>query len=272
VKLALSEISTVGASFAEDVAAYTAAGLDGIGIWEFKLPDDDEANVMRIRDAGLGVANCVPAVPSILQLFLPGIEGPPDPEERIESICASVRRLAAYEPECVLFLSGPVGPRSEAEAREIVVDGLRRIDEAAREAGVRVGFEPIHTSQRETTSFVNTTAAADALLREAGLPDGCLFLDTYNLWHDAGAEGWIAANPARIAGVHVADSPGGGRTDRVLPGEGGNRSRVLVEALRAAGWDGYLDVEIFSEPDRFWALPVDEAARRARAAAASLLG
>ncbi len=41
--------------------------------------------------------------------------------------------------------------------------------------------------------------------------------------------------------------------------------------MRAAGFDGYLDIEIFSTPDAFWGLPVDEAARRAAAAARSLI-
>ena len=41
--LSLSEISTVGASFQEDVRAYAAAGFAGIGIWEMKLGDDDAA-------------------------------------------------------------------------------------------------------------------------------------------------------------------------------------------------------------------------------------
>ena len=36
-RLALSEISTAGASFEEDVAAYAAAGFDAIGLWELKL-------------------------------------------------------------------------------------------------------------------------------------------------------------------------------------------------------------------------------------------
>jgi len=53
VRLALSEISTVKASFAEDVSAYAAAGFDGIGIWEFKLPPDDEANLALLREHGL---------------------------------------------------------------------------------------------------------------------------------------------------------------------------------------------------------------------------
>ena len=76
----------------------------------------------------------------------------------------------------------------------------------------------------------------------------------------------------RIAGVHVGDWPSDeGRTDRVLPGEGVSRTKELVAALVLAGWDGDLDVEIFSEPDLFWGLPADEAARRAYAAVTALV-
>jgi len=57
VRLALSEISTINASFAEDVTAYAAAGFDAIGLWEFKLPADDEANRALLREHGLAVAN-----------------------------------------------------------------------------------------------------------------------------------------------------------------------------------------------------------------------
>lgn len=270
MKLALSEISTVGASFAEDVAAYAHAGFDGIGIWEMKLPADDGANVALIQEAGLGLASCIPAVPSILALRLPDMEGPPDPEERVAALCTSMRRLAAYEPESVLCLTGPVGDLEPGLAREIVVEGLREVASAAREAGVRFGLEPAHPGQHETVSFVNTIADALELLEEAGLPDVGIMVDTYNLWHERPEAN--AAIAGRVTGLHVADEPPDlERTDRVLPGEGGRRSADIVRALVEAGWDGYLDVEIFSTPDRFWGLPVDEAARRAYAAARTLL-
>ena len=270
MQLSLSEISTVNASFAEDVAAYAAAGFDAIGLWEFKLPDDDDANRELLREHGLAVSNCVPAVPSILRLAIPGMEGPADPGERIESICGSVRRFAAYEPECVVCVSGPLDGRPEADARAIVIGGLQRIAAAARETGVRIGFEPIHPSERETTSFVNTIADAVALLAEASLDDVGIMVDTYNLWDDGGAAAWLAANPGRVAGVHVAGRPGDA-TGRTLPGEAGPREKEIVEALRSGGWRGSLDVEIFSTPEGFWGLPVDEAARRAHTAAAALL-
>ena len=265
MKHSLSEISTVGASFQEDVRAYAAAGFDGIGIWEMKLPVDDAANVDLIRESGLGVATCIPAVPSLLQLGLPGMEGPRDPAARIASLCESVRRLAAYQPESVLCLTGPVGDLEPAEARRVVVQGLREIAAAAREAGVRLGLEPAHPSQHETVSFVNTIADGLALLQEAGLDDVGIMVDTYNLWHERPEA--IAEIAGRVTGLHVADEPPDlERTDRVLPGEGGTRSAEQVRALVDAGWEGYVDVEIFSTPDRFWGLPVDEAARRAHAA------
>jgi sugar phosphate isomerase/epimerase len=269
VKLSLSEISTVGASFAEDVAAYAAAGFDGIGIWEVKLPADDAANIALLRDVGLGVASCVPAVPSILPIFLPGMDEPREPAERIDALRVSVRRLAAYEPECVVCLTGAVGDLEPARAREVVVEGLRKVAETARESGVRLGLEPATPRQRDSVSFVNGIADAVALLDEAGLGDVGIMADTYNLWHEPPEA--LAAVAHRVTGLHVADDPGGDREDRVLPGEGGPRSAEQLRALRAAGWDGYLDVEIFSTPDRFWGLPVEEAARRAHAAARALL-
>ena len=268
MKRSLSAISTVNASFAEDVAAYAAAGFDAIGLWEMKLPEDDAANIALIRSHGLTVSNCVPTVPSFLPLAIPGMEGPPDTEARIDAICASIRRLAAYEPECVVCLSGPLGGRSDAEGRAIVVDGLHRAAAAATEAGVRLGFEPIHPAQCDTAGFVTSLDAALALLDEADAADVGIMGDTFNLGHVATDE--IVAAAGRLTGLHVADElpepvPG----VRALPERGG-RSAELIAALRDAGWDGTLDVEIFSTPDAFWALPVEEAARRAYAASSAL--
>ncbi len=107
-----------------------------------------------------------------------------------------------------------------------------------------------------------------ALLDEAGLEDVGIMADTYNLVHEE--PGAVAAARDRIVGLHVADelaepAPG----VRALPAPDGH-SAAVVALLRAAGWDGTLDVEIFSTPDGFWSLPVDEASRRAYAAAAAL--
>jgi sugar phosphate isomerase/epimerase len=262
VTLSLSQISTVASTLEDDLAAYSAAGFDGIGIWEMKLGDD---SLESVRASGLRVTNCVPSVPSILPNAV--IEGPEDVEERVEAMCASIRRFAAFEPDCVLCLTGPTGGRDEAEARALVVDGLRRIAAAARDAGVRLGLEPIHASQRDALTLITTIPETLELLDEAELPDVGLMIDFWHVGDTPEIERHLAENVDRITGVHVAERLPG-RDDRGLPGA---RCAELMRVLHDAGRRGAWDVEIFGDAERddsLWSLPVDEAARQARAALA----
>ena len=263
MSLSLSEISTVTASFGDDLRAYAEAGFDGIGIWEMKL-GDDEADLEAFRASGLSATNCVPAVPSILPNAV--IEGPEDVGERIEALCASLHRFARYQPDCVLCLTGAAGGRDEVEARGLVIDGLRRIAAAADNAGVRLGLEPIHASQRDDLTLITTIPETLELLDEAGLPDVGIMIDLWHVGDTPEIERHLAENVDRITGVHVAEWRPPGRDDRALPGE---RCAELMSVLHEAGWRGAWDVEIFGDreqPDSLWALDVDEAAKRAYAA------
>jgi sugar phosphate isomerase/epimerase len=267
VSLSLSEISTVAASFREDVDAYAAAGFDGIGIWEMKLGDDLDADVAAVRERGLRVTNCVPSVPSILPNAV--IEGPEKVEERVEAMVASIRRLASFDPDCVLCLTGAAGDLDAARARPLVVSGLQRLAAAARGAGVRLGLEPIHVSQREQLTLITTIPEALELLDEADLADVGIMVDLWQLGDTPGIERHLTDNVDRITGVHVAERFADPRDDRDLPGE---RCAELMRVLQDAGWRGAWDVEIFGDAERddsLWSLPVDEAARRAHAAVAA---
>jgi sugar phosphate isomerase/epimerase len=268
--LSLSEISTASASFRDDLRAYAAAGFDGIGIWEMKLGEDDEANLEAVLASGLQVTNCVPLVPSILPNTV--IEGPDDVETRIESLCASVHRFAPFEPDCVLCLTGPAGERSEEEARRLAIDGLQRISAAADEAGVRLGLEPIHASERDSLTLITSIPETLEFLEEAGLPNVGIMVDLWHLGDTPDIERHLVDNIDRITGVHVANWFEAERGDRALPGEGVSRCTELMHVLRDAGWRGAWDVEIFGDParaDSLWSLDVDEAARRAYAAIAA---
>jgi hypothetical protein len=78
MRVSICEFTTLPATFEEDLAAYRAAGVEGIGICEIKL---GEGAAARLRESGLRATHCVPAVPSILPL--PPIQGPAKPEERV---------------------------------------------------------------------------------------------------------------------------------------------------------------------------------------------
>ena len=267
-RFSISQITTLPATFAEDLEAYGAAGAEGIGIWELKIPEGGEAGAKAALDAsGLAPTNAVPNVPSILPLRL--LPGPEDPAERIEAYCASLRRLAPFRPSAVVLLTGP-GDRA------VVLDGLGTIAAEARATGLKVGVEPYSASHGgEDWTIVTTIRDAVDLIDEAGVGDdvGVLF-DLWHLWDADGLERDLAAHGDRIVGVHVCDvrEPTRSFADRVLPGDGVADVPRVLRLLDDAGWDGFYDLEVFSDdgsmgtdlPDSLWRTPAPELARRGR--------
>jgi sugar phosphate isomerase/epimerase len=262
---AISQITTLPASFEEDLRAYRAVGAEGIGIWEIKLREGEEAaQLAALRESGLASTAAIPAVPSIAPLPIPG---PDDPDERVEAYCAGLRRLAPFEPSAVVLLTGP-------GAREVVADGLRTIAAEARSLGLAIGLEPYSRFEGEQWTIVNTMAEAAALIDEAGVADtvGILF-DTWHLW-DSDLEADLDAHADRIVGVHVCDvrEPTRSFADRLLPGDGVADVTRQLGLLDRAGWDGFYELEIISDngafglahPDSLWDVPAEELAGRGR--------
>ncbi len=250
----MSQVSTLPASFADDVGTYSAVGLDGIGVWELKLGDgpDDDA-VALLRESGLGSATAVPAVPSILPL--PLLPGPDDPRERTDAILRSLNRLAAFEPAAVLCITGP-GDRATA------IRGLREVVAEAERLDVRIALEPFQAEGIESWSLLNTLDDAAAVVDEIGSPALGIQFDVWHLWNTPDLFDAIERHAPLIAGVHVNDwrEPTRGWADRVLPGDGAAGVPAILGALDRAGWDGFYDIEIFSDngtfgaayPDSLW--------------------
>jgi sugar phosphate isomerase/epimerase len=251
------------------VRAYADGGVDGIGVWEIKLPaGGDEEALEQFEASGLGSASAVPAVPSILPL--PLMEGPADPSRRIDAICASLHRLSRFRPSGVVCLTGP------GDDRDTVVAGLRTIAEEAERAGVRVGLEPINRVGGEDWTMITSLPEAVELIEDVDRPALGIQFDSWHLWNTPGLIDDIERNADRFVGVHVADwrEPTRGWADRVLPGEGAAPLAEILGALECAGWDGYYDLEVFSDngtfgnawPDSLWNVPAADLARRGREA------
>jgi sugar phosphate isomerase/epimerase len=252
--ISVSQVTTLTASFADDVRTYGAAGLDGIGVWEMKLgegPDDDA--LALVRESGLGSATAVPAVPSILPL--PLLPGPARRRERVDSILRSLHRLAPFAPAAVLCFTGP-GARADAVA------GLREVAGEAEALGLRIALEPFQREGIESWSIANTLDEAASIVDEVGSSALGLQFDMWHQWNTPDLLEEIDRHALLIAGVHVNDwrEPTRGWADRVLPGDGVAGVPNILGALERAGWDGFYDIEIFSDngsfgtayPDSLW--------------------
>jgi sugar phosphate isomerase/epimerase len=272
-KFSISQVSTLTASFDDDLRSYAEGGVDAIGIWELKLGEGrDDAALEAFEASGLGAATAVPAVPSILPLAL--LPGPADPRERIDAILRSIHRLAPFRPAAILCITG--GPRSTGAGpgRALVVEGLRELGAEAERAGLRLALEPFQREGLESWSIVNTLSEAVELVDEAGSPAIGVQFDVWHLWNTPDLLDEIERHAHRLAGVHVSDwrEPTRGWADRALPGDGGAGVPAILGALERAGWDGFYDLEIFSDngtfgaayPDSLWDVEPDELVRRGR--------
>jgi sugar phosphate isomerase/epimerase len=266
----ISAVSTYHATFEEDVAAYRAAGCEGIGLWEYKIPSgQDERLRSTLDESRLRATICVPDVAS----FMPDgwFRLPIDTGERVDAIRASIRRFSAFDPATVLLMSGDPAGRAEDEARRLVIDGLRAAAEVAADLGLTIGFEPL---RQASGSLVWTLPDALALLDEVGRDEVGIVVDTWHLWGSDRFLDHLRSDAGRILGVQVCDVRAETRSwcDRVLPGDGIIDWPAVLEALDAGGYRGWFDLEIFSDdgsfseayPDSLWAWPADRLALTAR--------
>ena len=273
-RISVSQITTLRSSFADDLRHYAEAGLDGIGVWELKLPEGEDTELLELFEAsGLESAAAVPAIPSILPLPLLG--GPENPDERIEAYCHSIARLAPFHPSGLVLLTGTGSGRDPDDARATVVDGLRTIAAEAERHGVRVGIEPYQRDSGEQWTIAGSIPDAVELIHEAGDPPALgIQFDVWHLWNTPTLFDDIARESGRFTGVHVCDvrDPTRGWADRALPGDGPADVPAILQALDAAGWEGLYDIEIFSDdgtfgstyPDSYWAAPANDVLAQAR--------
>ena len=258
----ISQVSTLAASFADDVRAYAEAGAAGIGIWELKLGD---GSLEELQASGLGSATAVPTVPSVHPL--PLLPGPDSVRERVDTLLRSLEVLAPYAPSAVLCLTGPGD-------RETAVRGVREIAREAERLGLRLAVEPFQLEGIESWSILNTLGDAAEFVEEVGSDAVGIQFDVWHLWNTPDLLDEISRHAQLIAGVHVNDwrEPTRGWADRVLPGDGVADLQGIFGVLEDVGWSGFYDLEIFSDngafgsayPDSLWDLAAADLARRGR--------
>ena len=258
----------------QDIEIAREIGAEGLGIDERKLGDrDPEWAAELLAAAGLSATICVPEVMS----FLPGphMQDPADPEERIQAVTRGIERLSKLDPAAVFCISGPLGDLSPEEARRITVEGLKRAHAAAEDAGVPLCFEPFRRVEPNDWSHVYGIEDALEILDDADASDVGICYDVWHLWDSSDEIVELTRRHAnRVSGVQLSDyrEPTRSWQDRVLPGDGVIDLPALLKALREGGFDGWYDLEVFSDdgrfgddyPDSVWKLPPVEIARRGR--------
>lgn len=230
-------------------------GIGGIAPWRDRLQECGVDKAARlIRDAGLGVSGLCRGGWYTAEGALT--------QKVIDDNRRAVDEAAAIGAECLVMVVGglPEGSKDIGAARAIVTEGLGRTLDYARSVGVKIGIEPLHPMYAADRACVNTTGQALDICDTLGEGIG-VALDVYHIWWDPDLAAQIArAGKDRLLALHVCDWLNPTRdllTDRGMMGEGVIDIPAIRAMLEAQGFDGLLEVEIFSAAD-WWTRPADD--------------
>ena len=188
-------------------------------------------------------------------------------------MCDAVRDIARFSFPCRRLLG--TGPFSDPDADwATAVASLRQAIRVAADLGQSVAFEPLHSSLGPEWSYLTDLPTTVKLIEDIGEPDVGVLFDVWHLWDTPDVKEVLAANVDLVYGVHVDDwrDPTRSWADRVLPGDGIADAPGLLAVLREGGYDGWLELEIFSDdglmeddfPDSLWRGDPVELIRRGR--------
>jgi sugar phosphate isomerase/epimerase len=280
-RIAMSEVTTYRWTIDQDVAGYARHGYEGIEIWLNKAarngaPYDQlpvgELSPPVVRDLVERLARAgIRAVSVVCAGGLTAIDDD-EWEARVEHFDCTIRFAAEIGASCVLVVPGDLHgkPRSAAVRRS--ARALERVLPIAHRLGIDLAIEPLRLVH---TDFVNTIPQALEVLEIVDDRRCGLCLDTYQLWRGQDEKAAVveeirqAAAWARI--VQVADSPSVPRSteDRMVPGEGVLPLASMLGELFAAGYNGWLAVEIMST--QLWAGDQDDLLRRCQTGMAAVV-
>jgi sugar phosphate isomerase/epimerase len=160
------------------------------------------------------------------------------------------------------------GSRDVDGSRAGILRGLEALMPAIESTGVAIALEPLHPFYAADRSLLNTIAQARAWCETLD-PGGRHFgiaVDAYHVWWDPLLAPSIAGAGARVRAFHVCDwlrhtqEP---LLDRGMMGDGVVDLKRLRGMVEAAGFDGPVEVEIFSR-DRWWKEDPDVVLRTCR--------
>jgi sugar phosphate isomerase/epimerase len=235
-------------SLKQAIDGFRKAGIPGITVWRQHLQPAGAREAGRmLRDSGLTVVSLCRGG------FFPAATESGRRQARDDNRLA-IEEAAAIGAPVVVLVCGAVPGLALAEARNQIRDGIAYILPEAEAAGVKLAVEPMHPMYADSRSAINTLKQANDLVAELHCTNLGVVVDVYHVWWDPNLAQEIRRAGNSILSFHVSDWRTPTRdllNDRGLMGEGCINIRQIREWVESAGFNGYIEVEIFS--DEYWA-------------------
>jgi sugar phosphate isomerase/epimerase len=247
-RLCIHTITTKPWSLEECLTNYREAGVPAVTVWRQWLePNGLDESARMLKDSGLRVTSLCRGG------FFPA-KTQDGREKALDDNRRAIEEAHAIGAPLIVLVCGAVPGMPLEEGRKQISEGIAAVLPDAKAAGVKLSIEPLHPMYADSRSAVNTLTDANDMAE--ALNDGHVgvTVDVFHLWWDPRLEAEIRRAGDNILSFHVCDWRTPTRdllNDRGLMGEGCIDLRGIRSWVEGAGFNGDIEVEIFS--DAWWA-------------------
>jgi sugar phosphate isomerase/epimerase len=254
-RLCLHTITTKPWSIEEAARNYSSNGVRGITVWRDTLIN---RNIRQtgdmLRQNGLFIVSLCRGG------FFPSKEAA-GRKKAIEDNRRAIEEAFELGTDKIVLVCGADPSQSLEDSRKQIHDGIAAIMPEAGAAQIKLAIEPLHPMYADTRSAINTLAQANDLAESLGNQWVGVAVDVYHLWWDPSLEREIKRCGVHnnLLAFHICDwkSPTTDMlNDRGLMGEGCIPLKKIRSWVEAAGFNGFIEVEIFS--NEYWKMDQTE--------------
>lgn len=248
-KLCIHSITNKPWSIDKSIEQYQSHGVKGISLWRQSLVGHAPYEIgMRIRSAKMDVVS----------LSRGGFFPDPDSASRQRSIDDNLKAIdqaAELGAPLIVLVPGAVPGQPLSKSCIQIERGIEAILPKAIELNIKLGIEPLHPMYADNRSAINTLSHANDMCDIFDSPNLGVIIDVYHLWWEQNLKAEInrCGQAGRIFAFHICDwkiPTVDILNDRGVMGEGCIDIPQIRKWVRETGFDGYDEVEIFS--DIYW--------------------
>ena len=257
-RLSLNQATVKNLDLAQSVDLCVRHQIPAIGLWRDRVAQAGlRQSAAMVRAAGLHVSS----------LCRGGFFTHPGGPARARALAdnrQAIAEAAELGADTLVLVPGglPPGSRDLPLARRMAADAVADLVPTAQRLGVRLGIEPMHPLFCADRGVVSTLGDALDLAFQFPAETVGVVVDTYHVWWDPQLEAQLRRASGRIASVQLCDwlvpLPADAFLGRGHLGDGVIDFAPMVTALLAAGYPGFVEIEIFNQ--EVWDAPADQTA------------
>lgn len=250
-RLCIHTITNKPWSLSEALEAYSKKGVRGVSVWQNAVESHGPKEAAKIiRDSSLDIVSYVRGG------FFPSVN-PGVREKTLDHNRKLIDEAAEIGAPLLVLVCGADPGQPLAISRQQIRDGIEAILPHAQANGVKLSIEPLHPMYADSRSAINNLSQANEMAEQINDEFVGVAVDVYHLWWDPELENEIYRCGARqnLHAFHICDwkSPTTDMlNDRGLMGEGCIPVRDISTWVQKAGFEGFIEVEIFS--NHYWSM------------------